>query len=206
MLILTLGATCLTRPSLAGRADVEPLVDLATVAPGIAIEMRYATRKNFTKTVLYPRARCLLRRSVAARLARVHAALSRRKRGLKVWDCYRPVSVQQTLWKLVPDARYVARPIYRRGVVVDGSKHNRGAAVDLTLVDHRGAELPMPTAFDDFTERAHRSYRGGSRAAQRNKRVLERAMRAQGFVPLTSEWWHFDAPGWRRFPVSNQSL
>jgi beta-N-acetylhexosaminidase/D-alanyl-D-alanine dipeptidase len=143
---------------------------------------------------------------VAERLVRVQGRLRERGLGLKMWDCYRPLSVQERLWKLLPDGRYVARPVFRDGVPVRGSKHNRGAAVDVTLVDGDGLDVPVPTDHDDFSERAHRDYRGGSPAARRNARVLRRAMKAEGFTGIASEWWHFDGPGWRGYPLEDRPL
>src|SRR6185295_1434430 len=99
------------------------------------------------------------RRDVAERLASVQEELAERGLGLKVWDAYRPFSIQQRFWKLVPDDRYVAQPTTWYGRPLDGSKHNRGAAVDVTLVDRKtGRELEMPSAFDDFSKRAHRDF------------------------------------------------
>jgi zinc D-Ala-D-Ala dipeptidase len=184
----------------------DDLVDVAELEPGIAIEMRYATADNFTGRPVYPVARCLLRRAVAERLARVQARLAADGRGLKVWDCYRPFHVQEDFWKRVPDARYVAKPVRRRGVPVSGSKHNRGAAVDLTLVDAAGAELEMPTSYDDFSARAHRGHASWSATARANAVALEAAMVAEGFEPLPTEWWHFDAAGWQAYPLADQPL
>jgi beta-N-acetylhexosaminidase/D-alanyl-D-alanine dipeptidase len=185
----------------------EDLVDIAVIDPSIAIEMRYASENNFTKVVVYPVARCLLRRDAAERLARVQAALRAAGLGLEVWDCYRPFSVQKKFWKLVPDDRYVAQPVEDgAGRPLKGSKHNRGAAVDLTLVDRDGKPLEMPTDHDDFSERAHRGNRSASPAARANSARLEKAMTAEGFEPLPTEWWHFDAPGWERYPLSDQPL
>jgi len=174
--------------------------------PAIALDIRYATDDNFAHAVVYPAARCLLRRPVAEALAAVQRDLSASGLGLKVWDCYRPISVQQKFWELVPDERYVARPVRRDGVWIEGSKHNRGAAVDLTLVGGDGVELPMPTGYDDFTDKAHRDYRGGSAQARANAKRLEDAMTAHGFTPLPSEWWHYDGPAWERYDFSDEPL
>ena len=173
------------------------LVDLAAVDPTIRIDIRYATTGNFTGVAVYPVARCLLRRDAAERLARVQRRLRADGLGLLVWDCYRPFAVQERFWALVPDERYVARPERRDGRPVAGSKHNRGAAVDVTLVDAAGAALAMPTGFDDFSERAHRGAPGVPPEARANAERLEAAMVSEGFEPLPTEWWHFDAPGWR---------
>ena len=180
----------------------DDLVDIATVAPDIAVEMRYATPDNFAKVAVYPVAKCLLRRDAAERLARAQASLARRGHGLKVWDCYRPFSIQKRFWALVPDARYVAEPVTdAAGKPVTGSKHNRGAAVDVTLVDGE-----MPTAHDDFSPRAHRGNKQWSAAARANAALLDEAMRAEGFEPLPTEWWHYDAPGWKAYPLSDEPI
>ncbi|HZS41736.1 MAG TPA: D-alanyl-D-alanine dipeptidase [Polyangia bacterium] len=177
----------------------EPLVDLQSVHPNIRMDLRYATAANFTGRVIYPVARCFLRRAVAERLARVERDLAAEGLGLAMFDCYRPLSAQRLLWSLVPDERYVANP-------ANGSHHNRGAAVDLTLVTAAGAKLPMPTGFDDFSERAHRDFRGVDETARKNRERLERAMTARGFVPLATEWWHFDAPDWPAYPLADVDL
>jgi len=169
------------------------------LAPGILIEMRYATPNNFTKTKLYDKAVCLLCEPTAVRLARVQKNLKKEGLGLKVWDCYRPLSVQQKLWDVVPDARYVANP-------KTGSRHNRGAAVDLTLVDSKGNELPMPTGFDDFRKKAHRDTTDLPKKVIRNRQKLQDAMEAEGFMSLPTEWWHFDDPEWKNYALRNEPL
>jgi D-alanyl-D-alanine dipeptidase len=169
------------------------LVDLKSVAPFVKVDLRYATTDNFLHQKLYPTARCFLQRSVAKRLKRVAERLRRRKLGLKVWDCYRPLSVQWKMWQASPRPGYVADPR-------QGSNHNRGAAVDLTLVDAQGRDLWMPTDFDDFSPRAHHGAQA-PKAAQQNRRILRDAMLAEGFVPLPTEWWHYDAPDASRYPV-----
>jgi beta-N-acetylhexosaminidase/D-alanyl-D-alanine dipeptidase len=172
------------------------LLDVTTLAPGIVLDIRYATDNNFTGAAVYPLAACYLRADAAGRLAQVQADLRARGQGLKVFDCYRPFSIQKKFWALVPDERYVAKPVEDNGRPVAGSKHNRGAAVDATLVDASGRELEMPSGFDDFSEKAHRGYPGASPAAQANARLLEDAMARRGFTGLPTEWWHFDAAGW----------
>jgi beta-N-acetylhexosaminidase/D-alanyl-D-alanine dipeptidase len=184
-----------------------PLVDVRALDASIVVDMPYATTANFTGVRLYPASRCLLRPEVAERLVRVQRRLRADGAGLLLWDCYRPFAVQRRLWALVPDARYVAEPVVATdGCPVAGSKHNRGAAVDVTLVDAAGRRLEMPTAFDDFTERAHRDARDWSPVARENAARLERAMVAEGFQPLPTEWWHFDASGWERYELLDRPL
>lgn len=175
------------------------LVDVLTVAPRLRLDIRYATAHNFTRHRLYARARCLLQAPVAARLAAVQRELEARGLGLLVFDCYRPRSVQRRMWQLVPDERYVSDP-------AKGSRHNRGAAVDLTLTDARGRPLPMPSPYDDFTPRAHRDFAGGTPEQRRNRALLEAAMTRHGFLPLPTEWWHFDAPDWATYPLVDDPL
>jgi D-alanyl-D-alanine dipeptidase len=190
------------RPAPAPPVD---LVDLAALDPTIRLDLRYAGTNNFTGVAVYPIARCLLRRDAAERLVRVQRRLQADGLGLLVWDCYRPFSVQERFWALVPDERYVARPERRGNSPESGSKHNRGAAVDVTLVDSAGRPLPMPTGFDDFSARAQRGAPAPP-AARAGAARLEAAMTAEGFEPFPTEWWHFDAPGWQQYGLLDVPL
>ena len=181
------------------------LVDITAVAPDVKLDI-YATPDNFSHVAVYPAPRCFLRADVAKRLATVQAELKAQGLGLKVYDCYRPFSIQKKFWALVPNEDWVAKPVEKDGKPVSGSKHNRGAAVDLTLVDAAGNELPMPSGFDDFSEKARRDYTGGDPAARANSKRLEAAMQKAGFDPLPSEWWHFDGPGWQGFELLDVPL
>jgi beta-N-acetylhexosaminidase/D-alanyl-D-alanine dipeptidase len=177
------------------------LVEPTRLDNGLVLDIRYATANNFTGRQVYPSARCYLREDIARRLVRVQTLLKRKGLGLKVYDCYRPFSVQEQFWKIMPDERYVMQPTRDEdGRMVKSSRHNRGAAVDVTLVDTQGRELPMPTEYDDFTDKAHRGSPASSVEAHKNSDILERAMVSQGFEPLPTEWWHFDGPGWQGFP------
>lgn len=193
--LLALVALLLAPPPPALPSD---LVDVATVAPAVRIDLRYATKDNFLHEAVYPCGRCLLHRQAAEALALAQATLAARGLGLKVWDCYRPPSVQRKMWALLPDARYVADP--KRGSI-----HNRGGAVDLTLVDAAGNELPMPTAFDDFSLAAAAAA-PASPDATRNRATLREAMEGAGFNAIRTEWWHFDAAGSRAWPVLDAPL
>ena len=170
------------------------LVDIRTVNRNIRLDIRYATTNNFLKRKLYPIAKCALRSSVAQKLALVQTDLEKIGLGLKVYDCYRPFSVTEQMWEVLPNPNYVANP-------ARGSRHNRGAAIDLTLVDRTGKELEMPTPFDDFTTKAHRDYAGGSAQSRKNRQILEDAMKKQGFIGITTEWWHFDSEDWQKFAI-----
>lgn len=199
--LLILLALALASSAGAGPLEDAGLVEVTKLAPSIVLDIRYATADNFTGQPVYPAAKCFLRRDVAQRLAAAQAALQAQGLGLKVYDCYRPFSIQKRFWSLVPNENYVAKPVEKDGKPFLGSKHNRGAAVDLTLIDASGRELVMPTGFDDFSEKAGRSYAGNTPEAQANMKTLEAAMAAQGFAPLPSEWWHFDGPGWEGFEL-----
>lgn len=179
-----------------------PLVDLHSVDPTIRVDLSYDHPKNAFRRQLYHSNVALLRLPVAQRLARVQATLAKRGLGLKVWDAYRPRTVQAEMWRLRPDghSRYVANP---RKI----SKHSRGAAVDVTLVDRNGHELRMPTPHDEFSPRAFRAATHGiSPEARRNRAVLQSAMQAQGFISNPYEWWHFTAPEWSRYPAEGRAL
>lgn len=176
----------------------DDLVDVAEVIPDAVLDIRYATADNFTGVKLYPVARCKLRRAVAARLARAAALLRAQDRRLLIWDCYRPSSIQHELWRRVPDPRFVAEPS-------KGSRHGRGAAIDLALVDRSGTPVVMPTKHDDFTAAAHRE-RALAGERGREARRLEQAMARAGWKPLPTEWWHFDAPDAAKYPLSNEPL
>jgi zinc D-Ala-D-Ala dipeptidase len=175
------------------------LIDITTIAPDIQLDMRYATANNFLKQVVYSKARCLLRDPVARSLQRAQANLKTKGYGLKLYDCYRPLSVQKAMWKIFPDGRYVANP-------ATGSRHNRGAAVDLTLVDAQGVAVEMPSEFDDFSERAYRDSPTMTAAARQHVQILTDALEAQGFTTIASEWWHYDGPQWTRYGILSQGL
>ncbi len=177
-------------------AAPEPLVEATAVVDGLKVDMKYATADNFLHRELYPKeAKCFLLRSAAEKLKAVQVALAKQGLGLKVYDCYRPLSVQWELWKAFPKPGYVADPR-------TGSHHNRGAAVDLTMVALKtGEEVEMPTAFDTFSKAAHHSWTKGSAQATKNRLLLKTAMEAASFEKNPMEWWHYQLPGAVKFPV-----
>ncbi len=170
------------------------LVEIKNVIPEIVLDIKYATEDNFTKEVIYASPQCHLLAHVADALANVQEELADYGLGLKVWDGYRPMSAQRKMWDIVKDTPqqiYVADP----GM---GGKHTRGTAIDCTLIDLATAqELKMPTEFDNFTERAWRSYNDMSDEAKANRQLLEDVMTAYGFIGLPHEWWHFDYYDWQ---------
>lgn len=174
------------------------LVDLSTI-PGIVVDMPYATNRNFMKRRLYPVAKAYLRAPAAEALRAVQKDLESQGMRLKVWDAYRPYSVTEAMWEQIGDPDYVADPS-------KGSRHNRGAAVDVTLMDLKGYEMQMPTNYDNFTPRAHHDSKEVSRQAALARKALRETMERHGFEPLPTEWWHYDFRGWERFELMNVPL
>ncbi|QJQ33285.1 M15 family metallopeptidase [Sphingomonas lacunae] len=176
------------------------LVDLARFDPRLRLDIRYATPNNFMLRTLYPVARAMAQRPAAEALKRVQDRAEAAGYGLLIHDAYRPWRITKMMWDETPLAQreFVADP-------ASGSRHNRGCAIDLTL--HRGGmAVPMPSAYDDFTEKAYRSFMGGTAEEHANRRRLEDWMVAEGFIPLPNEWWHFDWEGWRNYPIMDQPL
>jgi D-alanyl-D-alanine dipeptidase len=174
--------------SISGEAG-KSLVNLKTVVPQLVIDLKYSSKNNFVQQVLYEKnAEAFARRSLAEALKKINGILAKKGLGLKVFDAYRPYSVTKKMWKVVPDERYAANP-------AKGSGHNRGAAVDVTLVQlSTGEELAMPTEFDDFTEKAHHNYRNLQKVVIENRELLKRTMETNGLVALSTEWWHYSLP------------
>ena len=184
----------------AEKKSFDDLVNVASEIPTIVLDIRYATDNNFTGKTVYTQPVCYLRRAAVEKLKLVQEELKLQGLGLKIFDGYRPYDVQGVFWKLCPDPRYVSDP-------ANGSKHNRGAAVDLTLISlATGNEIAMPSAFDDFTEKAHRKYAAMNPVAAKNCKLLEDAMTKHGFTGLPTEWWHFDFNGWEQYPLLNVSF
>jgi zinc D-Ala-D-Ala dipeptidase len=189
-------------------ASAAGLVNVTARIPGLVLDIRYATVDNFVGEAVYPVPRCWLQADVTERLGAVQNDLAQQGFGLKIFDCYRPFSVQEHLWGLMPDERYVGKPVRdSHGNPVEGSRHNRGAAVDVSLVDlASGNELAMPTDYDDFSERAAADNSDLDTVVIANRQILIQAMAARGFTVLASEWWHFDADGWEQYPLLDVGL
>jgi zinc D-Ala-D-Ala dipeptidase len=174
------------------------LVELNTLDPTIRLDIRYATANNFTGKQLYDQPRAFLVRPAAEALLRAHKASQAQGFGLTIYDAYRPWRITKKLWDATPPGpkkNYVANP-------KKGSRHNRGCAVDLTLHDlETGQQLEMPSGYDEFSYRAHRSFMGASPQALANRALLEKLMEAEGFRGMSNEWWHFDYQGWEAFPI-----
>jgi len=171
------------------------LVNLKTYIPDIRLDIRYATADNFMGKPLYPSATAYLRKPAARALKAVQDDLRSRGLGLLIFDAYRPYSITLKMWEPYKDPDYVASP-------KTGSRHNRGCAVDLSLIDLKiGQPLPMPTPYDDFTEKAHHDYDDLSENVLRNRALLQLVMIKHGFLPLSTEWWHYDFQDWKKYEV-----
>ncbi len=175
------------------------MVDIHQMNPSIILDIRYATPNNFLHRAVYKQARCFLVKEAAERLNAVQKELQSIGLGLKVFDGYRPLSVQKEMWAIMPDPGYVANPKH-------GSRHNRGSAVDLTLVDSTGKELEMPTPFDSFSQRAHQNYMKLPAKVRQNRWILRTVMEKHGFVPIRTEWWHYNLKNWRKYPIMDISF
>jgi len=183
-------------PKEAGRRAPD-LVELVTLDPRIRLEIRYATATNEFGKPFYKEARAFLQRPAAEALARVNASLKAKGYGLLVYDGYRPWRVTKEFWDLTPEGKkiFVANP-------KNGSRHNRGGAVDLTLYAlDTGKEADMGGAYDEMSKRSYVTFENGPDEALERREVLRKAMEVEGFFPYPWEWWHFDWKDWRDYPV-----
>ena len=160
-------------------------VRLKDLSPDFVYELKYATPDNFLKQAVYDCGECYLRKSTAEALVKANEAFKQLGYRIKLFDCYRPLSVQKKMWKILPGTHYVANP-------AKGSKHNRGAAVDLTLVDAQGKELNMGTPFDFFGKEAHHTYTQHSKEVLENRKLLKETLDKFNFKSIYSEWWHYE--------------
>jgi len=175
------------------------LVELTKLDPTIKLDIRYATTNNLFGTVFYSQPRAFLQRAPAEALVRVNRKLKSSGYGLLVHDGYRPWYVTKVFWDATPDDKkiFVADPS-------KGSRHNRGAAVDLTLYDLKtGNPVEMVSTYDETTDRAHPDYPGGTSLQRWHRKLLRTAMEAEGFTVYEAEWWHFDYKDWQRYRIGN---
>lgn len=182
-----------------------PLVDLFAFAAlnhaNITFDIKYASLDNFTGEVVYPQARAFLMADAAVALVKVAHDLKPRGYGLRVFDAYRPWHVTAYFWDNYPaDRLYLANPD-------EGSRHNRGCAIDLSLYDlNTGLEVDMPSAYDEFNEKSHLNYMGSTPAQNAARAVLSQTMQAHGFTTHPHEWWHFDFMGWASYAVRDDGF
>ncbi len=175
------------------------LVELTSLDSTIHLEVRYATTNNFLGNKFYPQARAFLQRPAAEALVRAHRFLRSKGYGILVHDSYRPWYVTKMFWDAVPEADklFVADP-------ADGSRHNRGAAADITMYElATGRPVDMPGTYDETSDRSFANYPGGTALQRWHRALLRRAMESEGFTVYHAEWWHFDHKGWSNYPIMN---
>ncbi|PIB91426.1 M15 family metallopeptidase [Caulobacter sp. FWC2] len=178
------------------------LVDVTTIDPGIRLDIRYAGPDNFMGIPLYETPAAYMQRPAAEALGRIHKALAAKGYGLLIHDAYRPWYVTWMFWEATPpeDHVFVADP-------AQGSRHNRGCAVDLTLYDLKtGQAVEMPGGYDEFSTRSYADFVGGTTAQRARRAILRQAMEAEGFTVYPEEWWHFDYRDYRRYPIGTKTF
>jgi CubicO group peptidase (beta-lactamase class C family)/D-alanyl-D-alanine dipeptidase len=189
-------------PTEPGEFRQPDLVELISLDPTIRLDIRYATTNNFLGIPLYTQPRAFMQRPAAEALVRVHRSLAKDGFGLLIHDAYRPWQVTKLFWEATPDSGriFVADP-------AKGSKHNRGAAVDLTLYDlATGKPVKMVGGYDEFSPRSYPDYPGGTALERWHRELLRRSMEAEGFTVYEFEWWHFDHRDWTKYPILNQAF
>ena len=171
------------------------LIDIKKAIPSVVLDIRYATKNNFMRQVMYKQARAFARRPVVERLKVIQAALKKKGYGLKIFDAYRPYAITVAFYKKASNKNFVANP-------AKGSKHNRGCAVDLTIIDLKtGKDLPMPTPYDSFAPEAAPHFANLPANVIENRDFLIATMEANGFKVIYNEWWHFDFNGWQAYDL-----
>jgi len=171
-------------------------VNLKEYSSDFVYDMKYATEDNFLKAKVYDCAECYLRLKTAKALILANSKFMKLGYRIKIYDCYRPLDIQKKMWTLVSNPIYVANPS-------KGSIHNRGGAVDITLVDRNGKELDMGTSFDFFGPEASHNYNRFSKEILENRRFLKKIMLSANFESFDSEWWHYNLKNAKLDPISN---
>jgi len=175
--------------------DTSAWRDLKLIDPDFILDIRYATANNFVGEQIYECGKCLLRKEAAKALLKVHKKFKQLGYRIKLFDCYRPHPAQQKLWDKVPNASYVTPPW-------KGSNHNKGLAVDLTLVDEDGDELAMGSGYDFFGKEAHHDHLDHPETVLANRLLLKNTLKEVGFSSIRTEWWHYNFYG-VKYPVSD---
>lgn len=200
LLILCFTLHCAAQPPQEkGYFKKSDLVELVELDPSICLDIRYASKNNFVGKPVYEQARAFLQRPAAEALVEVNDALRLQGYGLLVFDGYRPWSVTKLFWDVTPPdkRKFVAKPS-------DGSRHNRGCAVDLSLVNlETGLEVQMTSAYDEMTYRSYSNYTGGTVEQRKLRDLLIKTMQSHSFEVFYNEWWHFDYHGWEDYQIQN---
>ena len=178
-------------------ADSNAFVNLRNYSNDFVLDMKYATADNFLKEKVYPCDECFLRVKTVKALLEANTSFLEKGFRIKLYDCYRPKSIQKKMWKIVPDANYVANP-------KKGSIHNRGGAVDISLVNSVGVEVDMGTKFDFFGKEAAHDFLDFSDEIIANRKFLKEIMLQHNFKSFDSEWWHYNLNGSNKDKISNQ--
>ncbi|MEJ7848317.1 MAG: M15 family metallopeptidase [Pyrinomonadaceae bacterium] len=197
LLILSSSAFTQNAPPKEANKREAHLVEIITLDNSIKLDIRYATDNNFTGRQVYPEARAFLQKPAAKAVLRVHKKLKKQGLGLVIYDGYRPWAITKLFWEVTPEdkRKFVANP-------EKGSKHNRGCAIDLGIYDLKtGAAIPMPSSYDEFTERASPDYTGGTETERSNRDLLRKLMEDEGFTVNANEWWHFDYKNWEDYSI-----
>jgi len=175
------------------------LVELIKLDPTLKLDIHYASSNNILSTPVYAEARAFMQRPAAEAVVRANRKLHEQGYGLLIFDGYRPWYVTKMFWEATAEKYhpYLADP-------AEGSRHNRGCAVDLTIYDLKTSEpISMPSTYDDFSETSHPDYPGGTAEERAHREFLRKTMEAEGFTVYPTEWWHFDYKEWRRYPILN---
>lgn len=202
LLILSSGAFAQDGPPKEADKREAHLVELITLDNTIKLDIRYATDNNFVGKQVYPEARAFLQKPAAKAVHKVHKKLKKQGLGLVIYDGYRPWAITKLFWEVTPEdkRKFVANP-------EKGSKHNRGCAIDLGIYDLKtGAAIPMPSGYDEFTERASPDYTGGTETERANRDMLRKLMEDAGFTVNANEWWHFDYKNWEDYAIYDISF
>jgi len=193
-------SSCATKPPIEkGNFKNSDLVELVTLDPTIHLDIRYATNNNIVGQPVYKEARAFLQRPAAKALVNVNNELKPLGYGLLVFDGYRPWSVTKLFWDITSkeNKKFVANP-------KNGSRHNRGCAIDVSLYDLKtGKEIQMTGTYDEMSERSYPNYKGGTKEQRELRDVLISKMEANGFTVYKYEWWHFDYQGWESYRIQN---
>jgi len=171
------------------------LINIKKAIPDVVLDIRYATKNNFMKQVMYPKAKAFARASVVAQLKTIQAELRKKGYGLKIYDAYRPYAITMAFYEKASDKAFVADP-------AKGSKHNRGCAIDLSIINYKTKkEIAMPTPYDSFAPEAAAKYPNLPKNVLKNRDFLISTMQAHGFKVIPNEWWHFDFIGWQNYEL-----
>lgn len=189
-----------TPPTEDGEFLKADLVEVAKLDPTVKLDIRYATTNNFLGSVFYSQPKAIMQRPAAEAVVRANKQLKKFGYGLLIHDAYRPWYVTKVFWDATPDDKkiFVADPS-------QGSRHNRGMAVDITLYDLKtGKPIEMVGTYDEISDRSYPDYPGGTSLQRWHRKLLRDAMEGEGFRVYEAEWWHFDYKGWTNYTIGNE--